>query len=79
MKTPNYVLKEEHKYPSAKGSMHDLKVLPIGSFVRPIEPQYVPKHVIDDERWRWFAPKVEVFAYTSQGIIVIPRNIIREV
>ena len=79
MKTPNYILKEELKYPSERGAMHDLKTLPAGSFVRPIQPQYIPKHVLEDERWRWFTPSTDTFAYTSQGIVMIPKNIIREV
>lgn len=79
MKTPDYILKEEYSYPSGKGASHDLKVLKAGAFVRPIEQRYVPKHVLEDERWRWFSPKLEVFVYTSQGIVVVPKNIIREV
>ncbi len=79
MKTPNYILKEDYSYPSAKGNSHDLKILKAGAFVRPIQIQYVPKHVLEDERWRWIMTKTETFAYTSQGIVVIPLNIIREV
>lgn len=79
MKTPNYMLKSEYKFASEKGSGHDLRLLPAGAFVRPIQIQYVPKHVIKDERWRWFVPATEVFCYTSQGIIVIPKNLIREI
>lgn len=75
--TPNYVLTESYSY-SAGSSNHDSKTLAAGSFVRPIDPRYVPKHVLDNPKYVWFNKNTEVFVYCKYGIIVVPLNIIRE-
>lgn len=77
MKTPNYRLTDAVSLPS--GSYRDGdKDLSAGDFVRPIELVYVPKHVVDDERWKWFNKETEVFCYTKKGIVPIPKFKIRE-
>jgi hypothetical protein len=76
MKTPNYRLTEPVSLPS-KGRVGD-NDLQAGEFVRPIELVYVPKHVLDDERWKWFNKDTEVFCYTRKGVVPIPRYKIRE-
>lgn len=71
MATPNYILKEDHIY--AHGTWNtESKILPGGSFVRPIEWCYVPQHVKDN--WIGFDQKTHVFAYTRRGILPLPRN-----
>ncbi len=78
VRTPNYRLTEELSIQSRKGGYSDPVTLPAGTFVRPIHIDYVPKHVINDKRWEYFNPNTDVFAYTSIGIVMIPKNIMRE-
>lgn len=74
-RTPNYTLGGPFKH--SKGP-HDEITLPIGSFVRPLDISYVPKHVLEDPEWRYFNKDLEMFCYTSKGIFVIPKYLIRE-
>lgn len=76
-RTPNYRLTEEWLIQVNKGYMDPLK-LPTGTFVRPIHIDYVPKHVLEDPRWKYFDSKNEVFVYTYYGIVPIPKHIMRE-
>lgn len=76
MSTPNYVLTEP--VPFSSGHM-DAKILDAGVFVRPIEYCYVPKHVIEDRRWKGFNKTTDVFVYCHHGIIAIPLKSIRRV
>lgn len=75
MKTPNYVLTQAHNYSNGAG---DPRTLPEGSFVRPIIPAYVPKHVLEEPRNRGFDPKTELFIFCRFGIIIVPKHIVRE-
>ncbi len=70
-RTPNYALKEAY---IVHINDYDRITLPAGSFIRPIEKRYVPKHVLEDKRWPFVDHKEEVFAYTRHGIFPIPRN-----
>ena len=76
VKTPNYALTEAYSCTSNNGG--DYKVLDAGTFVRPIELRYVPKHVVEDHRWRYFNPAEQIFCFTSIGIVPIPRDRIQE-
>ncbi len=76
-RTSNYCLVSDHSY-NQGNSRYDLRILSAGTFVRPLELNYVPKHVIDDERWKAFDKTKEVFCYCRYGIVPIPRNLIRE-
>lgn len=75
-RTPDYVLTEDVYY---KANTYDEKQIPAGSFVRPIELSYVPKHIIEDTRWRWFNKDLEVFCYTHYGILPIAKDKMRQV
>lgn len=75
-RTPNYVLSVSVVL---KYSDTDSKVLDAGTFVRPVEYQYVPAHVIGDKRWRWFDKETDVFVYTSVGFIAIHKKNVREI
>lgn len=74
--TPNYVLMEEY---NINIDTHDIKTLPQGTFVRPIEYRYVPKHVLDHPLWKWFNAEREVFVYCRLGIIAVPKKLLRQV
>lgn len=73
IRTPNYVLSEAHYH--HVGPM-DARTLPAGTFVRPIELCYVPKHVTEANRE--FDKEKEVYCYCRYGILPIPKSIIRE-
>lgn len=73
-KTPNYVLITGV---SVNTGRYGTKVLPSGSFVRPVEVKYVPKHVL--EKYDNFNASYYVFIYTSYGFIVTEKSNIREV
>lgn len=54
-------------------------ILTAGSHVKPMNYYYVPKHIKDDDRYRWFDKNTQVFCYCYMGIIALPRHIIEEV
>lgn len=75
VRTPNYVLSESHTY--SVGPM-DTRTLAAGTFVRPIELPYVPKHVTEDSQNRWFDKETQIYCYCRYGILAIPKKLIRE-
>lgn len=75
--TPNYMLNAPYSFECGQNA-YDTKTLPEGTFVRPIEIQYVPAHILDNKRWRSFNSSKEIFCYTHYGIIPIPREKIRK-
>jgi hypothetical protein len=76
MPTPNYVLMEDYQI---NLDAHDIKVLPQGTFARPIEYQYVPKHVVENPLWRYYNKDRDVFVYCRAGIVLVPKKILRQV
>lgn len=74
VKTPNYILKEEH---NLGASWNQDKVLPAGAFIKPIHKTYVPLHILE----AWFGVNYDThdFCYTRLGIVPIPKYKIREV
>lgn len=77
IRTPNYVLTEAINVSSSDG--RQAKELPAGSFVRPIQPCYVPKHITEGAVGRYFNEKNEVYVYTRYGIVTIPKSYLRQV
>lgn len=75
--TPNYCLVSEYRIVQG-AAVVDAKILPAGTFVRPIDYYYVPLHVREDKRWAFFDRDKEVFCFTRWGIVPIPRDLIRE-
>lgn len=79
-RVPNYILVESMQIiPSNGGSHHDARTLPKGSFVRPIDLSYVPKHVLEQNEHRVFDPNSHAYCYTRFGIVIIPKAYYREV
>ncbi len=68
-KTPDYKLNEDFSF----GPMNDQRTLPAGSFVRPVEDRYVPKHLLDDKT-QAHNPKLDWWCYSRYGFLSIPRN-----
>lgn len=54
-------------------------VLPVGSFVKPLELTYLPQHIKDGNDYRWYTPSKEVFVYCHYGIVLLPRDLIRRI
>lgn len=73
--TPNYVLTVAH---TIQNGPYDSFTLPQGSFVRPIDPRYIPQHVLDNPKYKYFNKEYELFVYTKHGIIVVPKSIVRQ-
>lgn len=76
MATPDYVLDQE--YNIDLGLFKNI-VLPAGSFVKPIDTIWLPKHILEGTDYRFFDPRVEVFCYCRYGIQLFPKKIIRRV
>jgi hypothetical protein len=74
MPTPNYVLTEEHAVSSGP---YDTKTLPAGSFVRPIDPVYLPRHITESDEYKYFSPERQIYCYTRIGIVAIPKYKVR--
>lgn len=55
------------------------KILPANSFIKLIEPIWLPTHIKESTDFRWFKPEREVFVYCHFGIIIIPLSNIRRV
>lgn len=74
-RTPNYVTNEEIYI---RNGNSDAKTIPVGSFVRPIEWQYIPVHIKEDKRWASFNKETDIFVFTRYGIVPVARKSIRE-
>lgn len=75
IKTTNYVLNQDLLLNIGR----TLETVPAGTFCKPVELCYVPKHVIQDERWDYIDPQTTVFCYTRVGFIPVPRSYLREI
>lgn len=73
MKIPTYWTIRDH---DVWKEMTDKRILPRYSFVKPIDPRWVPLHIKDANRY--FSEKLEVYVYCSYGIIVVPKNLVEE-
>lgn len=69
-RAPDYRLREEHKI--TQGT--DVITLPQGTWVRPVEWKYVPKHLMEHYNFKWANQTTEVACYTRFGFHVIPRS-----
>jgi len=79
MATPDFILDDKWVIGSELGWQYssDSKVIPKGTFVRPIKFEYLPSHITKDVRN--FDKKHYVFCYTPIGIHKIPKKLIRQV
>ena len=76
MATPDYVLNEDFQIVR---SIFSDKVLPAGSFVRPIRRCWLPEHILNSNEYKHFNPYTEVYCYASCGIICIPISKMRKI
>lgn len=75
IRTPDYRLNAEWSY---NANSFTSFTLPAGTFVRPIEKKYVPKHVLEDTRWR-YSSSSDIYCYCRYGIVPIPAKYITKV
>ncbi len=75
-RAPTYSLISEVQCPSPSGN--GANVLESGTFIRPIDISYVPKHITSKNEYRFFDGRTEIYCYTRYGIIPIKRSNIRE-
>lgn len=74
MKTPDYVLMEDYN----TGDYSSEKILPAGSFVRPIDYYYLPAHIKESASKSYLEDTSKVFCYTYYGIKLIEWSKIRK-
>lgn len=75
MRTPNYVINCDMTISTDMIGIQ--KVLPAGSFVRPIERTYVPKHVL--VKYKDSSSEYYEFCYCYYGIIPVPKSYLRQI
>lgn len=75
-RTPNYQLMQPVTVRHGKGPNPDT-LLEAGSFVRPIEKDYLPKHIAEKFAKEWMNPEY-VFVYTYFGIIPVHKDYVRQ-
>ncbi len=76
MKTPDYVLCEDI---DLLDDNWDKKVVPAGTFVKPVHENYVPAHVKDRKINMWFNSELDEYCYSSFGFLIVPKKLIRRV
>lgn len=76
MKTPDYVIMEDALF---NFGWHDTLTIPKGTFARPIQYHYLPKHVQEDHRFKGYSLERFVFCYTIYGVIPIERINLRQI
>lgn len=80
VRVENHVTIEDYEYlkdPNGS-SWGEKNKLPNGSFIKPIWHRYVPNDIKEQERWKGMSMDTHTFAFTSCGIILILKSIIRE-
>lgn len=75
MKTPNYILMTEVRI---EYGPQDTKIVPAGSFVRPVLFEYLPSHVKEAKQWLPFNKAKEIYVYCRWGFIKVQLEKIRE-
>ncbi len=73
MPTPNFITIEEIVM---QAGPHDKRVIPVGSNVRPVQEQYLPKELL--AKWEGKVPAGKVFVYTRYGFWPVNKESIRE-
>ena len=77
--TPNYLTTASINILDGSGGT---QTLPVGSFVRPIDPYYLPKHIKEKASGTGFTWGVNLgthsWYFTHYGIVILPINIVRK-
>lgn len=76
VRVPNFWTTEDHSY-EIPNTM-ERSTLPKNSFVKPIEDRYLPRHITDDKKYKYFNPETEIYCHTKFGLIPVPKRILKE-
>lgn len=76
MCTPNYMTTEDIRLVA---DWQDEFIIPAGTFVKPVDLVYVPKHVVDSKYNMHYNKDEDQFCYSSYGMHIIPNKFIRKV
>lgn len=74
-KVPEFITTEDYKF----GPLNDERVLPKGSFIKPIDVYYLPKHCYNYPTTMYYNKDRDVFIYCRFGIITIPKKLVLEI
>lgn len=74
VKTNNHALTEAYAHSAGP---HDTIYLPQGSYVSPVDPYYLPRHIKELPEYRHMNHDTHTFAYTKFGLIPLPKKIIK--
>jgi len=75
MKVTEYKLSAPHAFSHGP---QDTITLPQGAFVKPLQHQYVPQHILNKSENMGYNTKTHTFVYTRHGIVLVPLSIIIE-
>lgn len=78
MKVQEYVTTEDFNYSSVDDASRRF-LIPAGTFVKPIYHYNLPAHIRGSKMYFWWNPTKDTFVYCHYGILIIPKDIIREV
>lgn len=78
MKIQEYLLKNDYTYYTYYTNQRHSKTIKAGTFLKPIDIRWVPKHIKEAKENRYFNDKKQIFCYCHYGIIAIDRDNIRE-
>lgn len=76
VKVPEFVLTEE--YHLRVDTIGDPMILPQGSFVKPINNNYISKETRKKPINSWHNDNTDVFCFTRFGVVSLPKKIVRE-
>lgn len=77
-RSPNFRLRQPHEIQLKFGTgTVDRVMLSQGTFVRPVENHYLPKHLFEDYQFKYMG-KEEVACYTRYGFHAIPKEKLEE-
>ena len=71
-----YVLTEDTQ---VRTHTNNIKILPAGAFVQPIDWYYLPKHFKESVQGIFMDHKKDIVCYTHFGLQVLSRSVIRRV
>lgn len=74
MRITEYILSEDMVVDQSNN-----KTLPAGSFVKPIDPYWLPQHIKDTSNFKWMNKETQVFCYTALGMVLIPWEKLRAI
>jgi len=80
MRLPEYVLTEPMPIFGSSSSHHTTQDLPAGACVKPLNPDYLPRHITETVEYKHiYDPAIHQYVYSRFGIHLVLRKIIRRI